>query len=264
MSKAPDELIRSSGYDRAGFAQTYDANRPAPPAALLDLLCTYAGVDRPVLVADLGSGTGLSTRVWADRAQEVVGVEPNPVMRARAEARTRVWSVRYVEGYSSATGLPDGAADIVTCAQSFHWMEAEPTLAEAGRILRFGGVFAAYDYELPLVVHPGVDAAFDSYLERRRAGRERRGLAVARKDEHLARIKASGHFGFAREVALHGLTDGGAERVVGLARSIGPTFEELEPDLMELQVAAERALGDRVVRWLVPYRVRLGVRSSVQ
>jgi SAM-dependent methyltransferase len=260
MSRTSDELIGTSGYDRAGFADTYDANRPAPPAALLDLLCTYAGVDRPELVVDLGSGTGLSTRVWADRAREVVGVEPNSVMRARAEARTREWPVRYVEGYSTATGLPDGTSDIVTCAQSFHWMDSEPTLAEAARILRQGGLFAAYDYEFPLVVHPAVDAAFDRYLERRRAARERRGLGIARKDEHLARIRASASFGFAREVALHGLTEGGTGRVLGLARSIGPTFEELEPDLDELRVVAERVLGDRVVRWLVPYRVRLGIR----
>ena len=41
------------------------------------------------------------------------------------------------------------SADIVTCSQSFHWMEPEPTLAEIARILRPGGVFAAYDYDWP-------------------------------------------------------------------------------------------------------------------
>ena len=40
---------------------------------------------RPRLVVDLGSGTGLSTRVWADRADEVVGVEASPEMREQAE-----------------------------------------------------------------------------------------------------------------------------------------------------------------------------------
>jgi SAM-dependent methyltransferase len=38
---------------------------------------------------------------------------------------------------------------LVTCSQSLHWMEPEPTFAEVARILRRGGVFAAYDYDWP-------------------------------------------------------------------------------------------------------------------
>jgi ubiquinone/menaquinone biosynthesis C-methylase UbiE len=260
VKKGSEELIRASGYSDEGFAATYDANRLAPPSTLLDVLVLSAGVDRPELVVDLGSGTGLSTRVWADRAQEVVGVEPNEAMRTQAEARTREWNVRYVDAYANATGLPDAAADVVTCSQSFHWMEPEATLAEAARILRAGGVFAAYDYELPPVIHPEVDAAFERWLTRRREIREHLRMSVARKAEHLHRIEASGAFTYVREVFLHGRTEGGAPRVVGLARSIGPPLDEARPQLDQLQRVAERVLGDRVVPWIVPYRVRIGVR----
>ena len=45
-----------------GFADVYDAYRPRPPAVLADVLCGLAGVERPTLVVDLGSGTGSSTR----------------------------------------------------------------------------------------------------------------------------------------------------------------------------------------------------------
>jgi hypothetical protein len=31
-------LIARSGYERGGFADVYDTNRPAPPPALLDVL----------------------------------------------------------------------------------------------------------------------------------------------------------------------------------------------------------------------------------
>ncbi len=47
----------------------------------------------------------------------------------------------------------EGTAGIVTCAQSFHWMEPESTFIEVARILRPGGVFAAYDYDRPPTVH---------------------------------------------------------------------------------------------------------------
>src|SRR5438093_936172 len=123
-------LIHGTGYTDRDFAGGYDANRPSPPEALLEAICLEARADTPRLVVDLGSGTGLSTRAWAGRASEVVGVEASAEMRARAEAQTSATNVRYVGAFAQETGLPDGAADVVTCSQSLHWMEPEPTFAE--------------------------------------------------------------------------------------------------------------------------------------
>ena len=158
------QAIEQSGYLRAGFADHYDAYRPSPPAVLLEALARYAGGPPLRRVVDLGSGTGLSARAWSSRADEVVGVEPNPKMLAVARAQTAEPSVRFVEAFAADTGLEDGAADLVTCSQSFHWMDRAATLAEADRLLRPGGVFAAYDYDMPPLVHPEVDAAFAEHL----------------------------------------------------------------------------------------------------
>jgi ubiquinone/menaquinone biosynthesis C-methylase UbiE len=253
-------LIRQAGYERDGFAETYGLHRPAPPAALLDVLTRAAGAERPRLVVDLGSGTGLSTRAWAKRADEVLGVEPQEVMRRRAAAVTEEPHVRYVEGWSYSTGLPDGVADVVTCSQSFHWMEPRTTLDEAARILRPGGVFAVYDYEVPPFVHPEVDAAFAEYLLRRREARAAVGIPPADKTRHLQRIEASGHFRFARRLLLHGEEDVDAQRVVGYALSIGPVLEELEETIGRLRETAERVLGDRAVRWVAGYFVYFAVK----
>src|SRR3984893_18785877 len=65
--------------------------------------------------------------------------------------------IAYREGVAHRTGLPDGCADIVTCAQSLHWMEPTSTLAEVARILRPGGLFAAYDYDWPPTLHWELD-----------------------------------------------------------------------------------------------------------
>ena len=263
-----ERLLRGSGYSGVGFAAGYDSHRPSPPAALLDVLCVEAQVERPGLVVDLGSGTGLSTRAWAARADEVVGVEASPEMRAQAEAATSLGNVRFVQAYAQETGLPDGVADIVTCSQSFHWMEPEPTLAEAARILRPGGVFAAYDYDWPPVVHWEVEAAFEELLLR--VGRLRsgpRGRLRYSKEGHLERMRSSSHFRHPREVVLHSRERGSAERVVGMAMSLGPmvvllqegTSEE-EIGLAALREAAARALGEREVELFLGYRVRLGVK----
>ncbi len=260
MDNPSPRLIRQAGYEREGFAETYDSNRPAPPAALLEVLTRAAGVERPRLVVDLGSGTGLSTRAWAERAEQVVGIEPQAPMRERAAAVPAARNVRYVDGWSFETGLPDGSADVVTCSQSFHWMEPGPTLAEAARILRPGGVFAAYDYEVPPFVHPEVDAAFEQYLDSRREARARGGIPPADKTRHLERLRASGHFRFSRRLLLHGEDDVDAKRVVGYALSIGPVLEELEGTVEHLRETAERVLGDRVVPWVVGYFVCFGVK----
>jgi SAM-dependent methyltransferase len=259
-------LIETSGYDRAGFADRYDRFRPRPPEALLQLLCRYARVERPPLVVDLGCGTGLSTRAWSGIAEHVVGIEPNPAMLAAAEAAP---GVEYKEAFAQGTGLEDGVADIVTCSQSLHWMEPGTIFAEAARILRPGGVFAAYDYDWPPVIDPEVDAAYDAYQGRRGAMRRSRGIQRGAdrwaKSGHLERMRESGHFRFCREILLHSIEDGDAERVVGFAYSLGLPAAVDDPELErelrvgELEEVARRVLGDRTVPFLFGYRVRIGV-----
>src|SRR2546430_9545987 len=228
-----ERLLRSSGYARPGFAEGYDSHRPAPPRAVLDVLCVEAEVERPRLVVDLGSGTGLSTRAWAGRAEEVVGVEASPEMRERAEAVTRAENVRFAHAFARDTGLPESAADIVTCSQSFHWMEPVSTLAEVARILRPGGVFAAYDYDWPPVVHWEVEAAFDELIRRVGRMRAQGGRPRYTKEGHLDRIRASGHFRYAREIVLHSRDKGSAERIVGMALSLGPLTVMLNEGVTE-------------------------------
>jgi hypothetical protein len=60
-----------SRYTHPGFADCYDAYRPRPPAALLDVLLQIAHTTRPDLIVDLGSGTGISTFIWTQQARQV-------------------------------------------------------------------------------------------------------------------------------------------------------------------------------------------------
>ena len=109
MSLTPhDPLLnaRLTGYTREGFSAKYQAFRPKPPAALVDMLLRLAGTRRPDLVVDLGSGTGISTRIWAPYARQVIGVEPLPEMRQVAEAGERFPNVEFRAGVAQRTGLP--------------------------------------------------------------------------------------------------------------------------------------------------------------
>lgn len=239
---------------------------------MIDLLTQLAQMDRLRLVVDIGSGTGLSTRIWAGRADQVIGIEPNADMRAEAESRTTdAGNIRYREGVSTATGLPDGCADIVTCVQSLHWMEPEPTFAEIARILRPGGVFAGVDCDWPPLVHWELDAAYTACSERVKSLEKQTGLYDTlrswTKPEHLQRIGESGQFRYAKEVALHQVDSGNADRFIGVKLSQGGVrglmargVSQEEMGIDKLREVATRVLGERTMPWYYTYRVRIGIK----
>ena len=264
-----ERQLEQSGYGAPRFAELYDAYRPRPPRVLLDVLPQLARVDRPALVVDLGSGTGLSTRVWADRADEIVGVEPNAAMRAFAEAHTDAPNVRYPNGSSYEIPVADAGADIVTASQSLQWMEPTRTLAEVARVLRPGGIFCAYQYDDLVTAYWEPEAQFHAVLER--AGRvgSQRGLdeGTQRWPVRLERFEQSGHFRRARQFRVHSVEEGNANRLVGFAFSTGTVqsvlargVSEAEIGLDALREAAERTLGDDPSPWYFTYRVVVGLK----
>lgn len=259
----------------SGFASRYDCSRPSPPAAMVDMLGQLARAPHPHRVVDLGCGTGLSTRVWAGRADEVVGVDPNEDMRRQAEEATDALpgghGIRYQAGHSSDTGLPEGGADIVTCCQSLHWMEPESTFAEIGRILRAGGVFAACDADFPPVTLWEVEGAYRAFNARVDELEKELGVSdVVRrwhKTGHLKRLEASGRFRWTREILLHQVEMGNAERFVGLVTSFGSVpslmkhgVSEEQLGLPALRAIAHEVLGDAMRPWYFSFRLRVGVK----
>ena len=200
----------------SGFADLYDTVRPVPPAALADVITRYSG-GRPQLVVDLGCGTGLSTRWAAGWSSEVIGVEPSADMRARAAAVTIEDNVRYIDGWSSSTSLPAGSADVVLAVQALHWMEPVSTFAEAARLLRPGGVFAALDCDWP----PSI------------------GNAEAEQAWHTTRATVAIH---EREIA------GWAPRSTSRAASSSPQTDQLRP-IDPDDAAAAVTITDGVKFW---------------
>jgi hypothetical protein len=85
--------------------------------------------------------------------------------------------------------------------------------------------------------------------------------------EHIERMRESGRFRRTRELVVHSIEEGDAERVVGYALSLGTVTGMLregatedELGLTELRSVAERTIGDRPVPWFVGYRLRVGIR----
>ena len=269
MTSPPDftENIRRF----TGFAGLYDRYRPAPPDMLAPLLAQHAGNSIPSLVVDLGCGTGLSSRYWADKSERVVGIEPTPDMRLHAEAMTQAKNVSYLAGYSHATGLPVRSADIVCCMQALHWMEPAGTFAEAARLLKPGGIFAACDYDWPPVTSAWpADAAFKSCIRTARRFEKtfRSGSKLQQWDKasHFQRMESSNCFRYVKEALVHHLDEGNAERLVGLLLSQGfvqtvlnKGVGEAELGIDVLRRTAIQTLGDSLRPFLWSARVQIGV-----
>lgn len=102
-------------------------------AQLADALPLEAGRT----VVDLGAGTGKFTRLLALTGAEVIAVEPVAEMRARLAELLP--GVAVTAGTAESTGLPDGCADAVVAAQSWHWFAGGQALTEVERLLRPGG-----------------------------------------------------------------------------------------------------------------------------
>jgi ubiquinone/menaquinone biosynthesis C-methylase UbiE len=122
-------------------AGDYHRSRPGYPEALFDWIAAEAALPRRGWVADVGCGTGVSTRPWSSRGQRAVGLDPNAAMLAQAAA---AGGAVYVRAEAARTGLRGSSIDVVTVAQALHWLDLAQVLPEFQRVLRQGAPLAAF------------------------------------------------------------------------------------------------------------------------
>lgn len=156
-----DPTLRFS--DRTG---DYARHRPHYPPAAVDAIAD--GVPRGSPAADIGAGTGISTRLLLERGFRVSAVEPNRAMREAGQAETAAWlaerpgcpSVHWLDATGERTTLDDASQSLVLCAQSLHWLDPAAAVTEFARVLTRGGVACAV-----WNVHDTRDAAISAYRE---------------------------------------------------------------------------------------------------
>ena len=129
-----------SHVDRfSGLVGDYVAARPSYPLESVDAIVAGLGDPASLVVADLGAGTGISSRLIASRGPRVLAIEPNAKMRDAADPDPRVV---WVDGIAERTTLDAASVDAVAAFQAWHWVDHAAGVAEARRILRPGGRLA--------------------------------------------------------------------------------------------------------------------------
>lgn len=123
--------------------EDYVKYRPGYPPEVIQFLQAQYDLDTGKVIADIGSGTGLSTLPFLEAGYRTYAVEPNAAMRERSVNLLGHYpGFIPVDGTAEQTGLAAQSADAVVAGQAFHWFDRKATRTEFCRILKPGGIVA--------------------------------------------------------------------------------------------------------------------------
>ena len=138
-------------------ADAYARFRPTYPDALYAWLASMAPARE--LAWDCGTGSGQAAVALAAHFTQVIASDPSREQIAHAVAQARV---RYVIASAEQPPAEAMGADLVTAAQALHWFDAGRFYPVLARVLKPGGLFAAWGYGL-MRISPAVDAVVAHY-----------------------------------------------------------------------------------------------------
>jgi ubiquinone/menaquinone biosynthesis C-methylase UbiE len=258
----------------SGFTGIYDKYRPKMPSVIIDILTQLGHAPRPNLVVDLACGTGLSTRVWTKRAQNIIGVEPNEDMLSKARSMSKKFkNITYEEGTATETNIKDKTADIVTICQAIGWVNPTETFKEVSRILKPNGIFAAVDYFSPATTTLEISSVEKNFQELGRMLMVKYGFDKKEKrwdkDKYMELMESSGKFSYIQELGVYNKEVATAERIIGWNLSHSTTqillkygLSDDEVGISTLSKEINRLLKGKSLPMYVTYRLKVGQRKA--
>ncbi|MBF6334653.1 class I SAM-dependent methyltransferase [Nocardia abscessus] len=145
------QIAESFGVD----SERYDRARPSYPEAMIDqIVSACPGTE----VLDVGCGTGVEARQFRATGCTVLGVEPDPRMADFARRQGLAVEVATFEDWDAAGRV----FDAVVAGTAWHWVDPVAGAAKAARVLRPGGLLAAFwhVFHLPAEVAEAYGAVY--------------------------------------------------------------------------------------------------------
>ena len=141
-------------FESSDITAAYAMFRPTYPETVFDTISTFikknggSGFD---VAVDVGCGSGQSTFPLCSRFQKVIGMDISEaqIIQARAKS-TEIFqdskSVEFIVGDAHDLPFESSSADLITCAESWHWLDPECFYRETKRVLKPKGCLAVYGY----------------------------------------------------------------------------------------------------------------------
>jgi SAM-dependent methyltransferase len=123
--------------------ENYIKYRPGYPGEIIRLLEKEINFNSTWIVADVGSGTGILSRLFLDNGNSVYGIEPNSEMRKAGENQLSNYvKFKSIRGSSENTSLQNNCIDLISAGQAFHWFDVQKSKEEFKKILKKNGYVA--------------------------------------------------------------------------------------------------------------------------
>lgn len=122
-------------------ARDYARHRAGFPPELFFRLEANRHLEPGMRALDLGTGTGTLARGLARRGLVVTAVDVSRDLLSEAGRLAKLDRVELelLEAPAENTGLPDGAFDVITAGQCWHWFDRPVVAVECRRMLAPGG-----------------------------------------------------------------------------------------------------------------------------
>jgi len=135
--------------DFSGVSERYAASRPRYPAELFEWLAS--AVSERAAAWDTATGNGQAAIGLATHFNHVVATDLSSAQLQHAEQHPRI---EYRVASAENSGLPANSMDLVVAAAAIHWFDLDRFYREVGRVIRPGGVLAAWTYHVAHVGPP--------------------------------------------------------------------------------------------------------------
>ncbi|RPI13268.1 MAG: class I SAM-dependent methyltransferase [Ignavibacteriae bacterium] len=134
------ENFRSNSTTRfSDKVDNYVKYRPHYPQEIITYLKDEGIIKEDYIIADIGSGTGISTELFLTHVKKVYAIEPNDEMRNAGEKMLSQYSnFMSIKATAENTTLPDNSIDVICAGQAFHWFDLEKSREEFKRVLKPG------------------------------------------------------------------------------------------------------------------------------
>ena len=138
-------------------ADVYARYRPPYPAALYEWIASIA--PGHAMAWDCGTGNGQAAIGLTRHFRSIIATDPSTAQIGNAPAHPQI---EYRVARAEDSGLADQSVDAITVALALHWFDLDQFYAEARRVLKPGGILAAWTYYLPQIA-PEIDRVIEYF-----------------------------------------------------------------------------------------------------